>query len=213
MDAALYLLLNSALLVGAMALIFSLLGFWAGWLVWGKKAPDEYEYDSEEARARAENWFHEVEARSEAAERALEAYEAQPEAPVESSAPVPVEEIPEHNAQADQEERVADDSSFATAQQPQSDTDTSKVYSDDTLGLLYKEPPDAVDDLTVIKGIGAVLNGKLKGMGIYTYRQIADWDPAKIESSTNIPFKDRILRDDWISQSQKLHREKYGELF
>jgi hypothetical protein len=83
---------------------------------------------------------------------------------------------------------------------------------DDSLGLVYSEAPDHADDLTALKGVAKVLNGKLNDFGVYTYRQIAGWNDSIVaEFSTRLSFKDRVQRDDWIGQAKALHKEKYGE--
>lgn len=64
---------------------------------------------------------------------------------------------------------------------------------------------DGVDDLTRIKGIGPVLRDKLQGLGIRTYRQIADLtaaDTARLDDSLNL--RGRIEREDWIAQARAL---------
>ena len=64
------------------------------------------------------------------------------------------------------------------------------------------ESADA-DDLTQINGIGPVIAGKLNGLGITTYKQIAELsaeDVEKIDGELN--FKGRIEREEWISQAQ-----------
>ena len=90
-------------------------------------------------------------------------------------------------------------------------TDTSG-HMDEALGLVYSQAPEQQDDLTALKGVAAVLNGKLNDLGIYTYRQIASWNDDNVaEVSTRLSFKDRVKRDDWIGQARALHKEKYGE--
>ena len=92
------------------------------------------------------------------------------------------------------------------------DVSAGKAHVDGSLGLIYSERPDHADDLTALKGVAKVLNGKLNDFGIYTYRQIAGWDdPIIDEFSTRLSFKDRVKRDDWVGQAKALHKEKYGE--
>jgi predicted flap endonuclease-1-like 5' DNA nuclease len=63
-----------------------------------------------------------------------------------------------------------------------------------------------------ISGIAAVLEKKLNEFGIYTYRQIMDWDEAAVEEfSTLLAFRDRIQRDDWMGQARHLYEEKYSK--
>ena len=61
------------------------------------------------------------------------------------------------------------------------------------------------DDLTRIKGIGSVLNGKLNRLGITTLRQIADFDDADIERiNKELDFPGRIEREQWVEQAKAL---------
>jgi len=86
-----------------------------------------------------------------------------------------------------------------------------KPENDPKLGLVFKTPPPAEmrDDLTALKGIAKVLENRLHEFGIYTWEQIATWSPEHVkEFSARLAFKDRIQREDWIGQAQKLHAEK-----
>lgn len=61
------------------------------------------------------------------------------------------------------------------------------------------------DDLTRINGIGEVLEGKLKALGITTFRQIADFTAEDIEQTNEqLAFKGRIEREEWVEQAKKL---------
>ena len=72
---------------------------------------------------------------------------------------------------------------------------------------------DDSDDLKKIPGIGEVLETRLNSLGIYTFREIANWNEQKIrESAAKIgPFKGRIRRDNWIGSAKDLHHKKYDE--
>ncbi len=66
-------------------------------------------------------------------------------------------------------------------------------------------PSGEPDDLKKILGIGAVLEEKLNGMGIYHYSQIAEFTPSDIENiNTHLNFPGRIERDEWIPQAKNL---------
>ncbi len=68
-------------------------------------------------------------------------------------------------------------------------------------------PQGEPDDLKLISGIGPVLEGKLHGLGIYHFRQIAAWTDAEIAWVDGfLNFKGRITRDDWIGQAERLAR-------
>ena len=59
------------------------------------------------------------------------------------------------------------------------------------------------DNLTDINGIGPVIEGKLKAMGITTFQQIADLSAEDVERiDGELNFKGRIEREEWISQAK-----------
>ncbi|NRB50097.1 MAG: DUF1049 domain-containing protein [Saprospiraceae bacterium] len=62
------------------------------------------------------------------------------------------------------------------------------------------------DDLTLINGVGPFIEKKLNDIGIYTYKQIAEFDGPKIEQVTRdvAYFPGRIEKDDWVGQAKKL---------
>ena len=74
------------------------------------------------------------------------------------------------------------------------------------------EPAPAVDgakadDLTVIKGIGKVIEKKLHEMGITSFRQIAAMTPEDAHRVNEaIEFPGRVERENWIEQARTLSR-------
>jgi len=83
---------------------------------------------------------------------------------------------------------------------------------DPILGLVYTKKPKEIDDLKQIKGVAKVIEGKLHQVGIYTFRQIVEWDAAAIDAfSEKLSFKGRIRNEGWQKQCAKFHAEKYGE--
>ena len=73
------------------------------------------------------------------------------------------------------------------------------------------EPPLNGDDLTRIKGIGKVLSGKLNGLGITTFRQIADFtdeDVTRLNRDLKLPG--RIERERWIEQARSFLEGGHG---
>ena len=68
------------------------------------------------------------------------------------------------------------------------------------------------DDLKDIIGIGPFLERKLNAIGIYTYRQVANFTKEDSETVNRIIefFPGRIERDNWVDQSQAFHERKYG---
>jgi NADH-quinone oxidoreductase subunit E len=66
-------------------------------------------------------------------------------------------------------------------------------------------PPQGIDDLKLISGVGPKLESLLHDLGIYRFDQIADWTAAHVAwVDERLKFKGRIERDDWISQAQIL---------
>jgi predicted flap endonuclease-1-like 5' DNA nuclease len=63
------------------------------------------------------------------------------------------------------------------------------------------------DDLTKINGVGPKIQKKLNELGIYSYRQIAEFSPEDIETvaASLKVFKGRIGRDNWIGQAAALN--------
>lgn len=83
---------------------------------------------------------------------------------------------------------------------------------DPQFGIVYLTAPEQTDDLTHLKGVASVIEGRLNEVGVYTYRQIALWSDENIrEISSQLAFKDRILRENWRDQARELHFQKYGE--
>lgn len=71
------------------------------------------------------------------------------------------------------------------------------------LGLV--SAPANPDDLKRIKGIGAVNEKALNGLGIYTFAQIADWNADNISWVEGfLAFPGRIGRENWVDQSKTL---------
>jgi predicted flap endonuclease-1-like 5' DNA nuclease len=69
-----------------------------------------------------------------------------------------------------------------------------------------------IDDLTQIVGIGKVFEKTLHELGIYSFRQIANFGPSDI-ARVNMElkeFKGRMEQDDWVGQARELYFQKYG---
>ena len=72
--------------------------------------------------------------------------------------------------------------------------------------------PDAMattgaDDLTVIKGIGKVIEKKLHELGITSFSQIAAMTPDEAHKVNQaIEFPGRVERENWIEQARQLAR-------
>lgn len=83
---------------------------------------------------------------------------------------------------------------------------------DPLLGVVYPTRPVRWDDLTLLRGVGEVLQNRLHERGIFTFKQIASWtEETAREIAQQIEAKDRIQRDYWVQQACELHYLKYGE--
>lgn len=61
------------------------------------------------------------------------------------------------------------------------------------------------DDLKLIKGIGRQNEGRLHGLGIWHFDQIAAWTPGNVEwVGGYLAFPGRIEREDWVGQARAL---------
>jgi predicted flap endonuclease-1-like 5' DNA nuclease len=68
------------------------------------------------------------------------------------------------------------------------------------------------DDLKDIVGVGPFLERKLHSLGIYTFRQVGNFAKEDIDKVNELIefFPGRIERDNWVSQAQAFHEQKYG---
>lgn len=66
------------------------------------------------------------------------------------------------------------------------------------------------DDLKAIVGVGPFLEKKLHAIGIYTFRQIANFTKEDIDTINDIIefFPGRIERDNWVGQATDLGKKK-----
>ncbi|MEO1322775.1 MAG: hypothetical protein AAFV59_07185 [Pseudomonadota bacterium] len=66
-------------------------------------------------------------------------------------------------------------------------------------------PNGSADDLTKIKGIGPKLSKRLNALGIYHFKQIAEWSEDQAQWVDDyLAFKGRVAREAWISQARIL---------
>jgi predicted flap endonuclease-1-like 5' DNA nuclease len=80
---------------------------------------------------------------------------------------------------------------------------------DPELGLVFKQAPEASDDLTQIKGVSLQIARQLQEFGIHTFAQIASWEERQVrEVSNRLAFKDRIQRERWVEQARSLNEAK-----
>ena len=74
------------------------------------------------------------------------------------------------------------------------------------------QPAQEIDDLKEIIGIGKVFEGALNELGVYSFRQLANFgiaDIARVNTKLK-EFKGRMEQDDWIGQAKELLFKKHG---
>ncbi|MBK9113771.1 MAG: hypothetical protein IPM88_19500 [Nitrospira sp.] len=92
-------------------------------------------------------------------------------------------------------------------------TESGSTGSATTKRSAGKGHPAQKDDLKQIHGIGPVMERVLNRMGMFTFRQIAEWKEQDVEhmASELNTFPDRIRHDNWIDGAKEQHFLKYGE--
>lgn len=67
------------------------------------------------------------------------------------------------------------------------------------------------DDLKDIVGVGPFLERKLHSLGIYTFRQVANFTKEDIDKVNELIefFPGRIERDNWVDQAKAFHSRKH----
>ena len=66
-------------------------------------------------------------------------------------------------------------------------------------------PLGSADDLTRIKGIGPKLSKRLNELGIFHFKQIADWSSQEADWVDDyLASRGRVAREAWITQARKL---------
>lgn len=84
------------------------------------------------------------------------------------------------------------------------ETETESI-NDDWRPMGLSDAPSDSDELKRIKGIGSVIEETLNGLGIYQFKQIANWDENNVLWVENfLAFPGRIKREDWITQAKTL---------
>ena len=73
-------------------------------------------------------------------------------------------------------------------------------------------PREEWDDLTLIHGVGPVLQRLLHRMGVHRFEQMMNWDTDDIAAVTaRLPnFKGRIEREGWVESARREYERKYG---
>ncbi len=103
----------------------------------------------------------------------------------------------------DIEEGDEDESDYFTLTRVE---EAKKIINEKLGENIHKSTLAEKDDLKKINGIGPFIEQKLNALGIYTFKQVSQFDPPFIQSLTEAIqfFPGRIERDDWVGQAKKL---------
>jgi len=73
------------------------------------------------------------------------------------------------------------------------------------LAATFRTGEQEPDDLTMIRGVGRVLEARLNAYGVFTYRQIAAWTVDELTIFGRLMgFGDRVRREDWPGQCRRI---------
>ena len=117
-------------------------------------------------------------------------------------------EIDRLQSELEARQTVTEDAAPAAGAPPTRAPSEDEESEDQAYGLASEpvsEPSEGTDDLTKIKGIGRVLEGKLHGLGVTTFRQIAEFSAADIDRiNAVLDFPGRIEREQWVEQAKAI---------
>ncbi|SNZ06275.1 endonuclease [Cohaesibacter gelatinilyticus] len=114
----------------------------------------------------------------------------------------PAETLSEEDLAAEEEKMAT---ALAALPKDASAEDKANLVGNRPSSLLDAPRNGSADDLKQIKGVGKVIEGKLNGLGIYHFDQIANLSRKEINwITTFLSFKGRIDREDWIGQARIL---------
>lgn len=86
-----------------------------------------------------------------------------------------------------------------------SQADAGMTRFDPILGSVFATAPSEPDNLQMINGIDDLMEEKLNRLGVYTFDQIMQWDQRAVdEFSSILALKDRIERQQWVTQARNL---------
>lgn len=125
--------------------------------------------------------------------------------------------VKESEAAPEPDEQPEDSASEPPAEQVAKPSASAGSSAVERMGELAERTaggkPPANDNLKKIHGVGPKIEKLLKGLGITSFLQVANFTPEDIETVTEAldAFPGRIERDDWVSSADKLYREKYEE--
>ncbi len=109
-------------------------------------------------------------------------------------------------------QHAAKDAEIARLRMPPAPVAPAPV-ANEKLPLFLDAPRGAPDDLKLIKGVGEKLNALLNSLGIFHFRQVANWTDAEVAEVDGKMdnFKGRIVRDACIPQAKLLGAGAFEE--
>ncbi|WP_290997662.1 hypothetical protein [Hoeflea sp.] len=120
--------------------------------------------------------------------------------PVKDGAVAVVEKL-----KSDAEIAAAVASEPASASRPAKTAAAKALEPEDYRRPAEIEKPATPDDLKLISGVGPKLEQVLNGLGVWTFAQIAAWQPEEVAWVDDyLQFTGRIDRDEWIAQAGEL---------
>ncbi len=80
------------------------------------------------------------------------------------------------------------------------------IEVDESYGIVYVIRPDEVDNIKLVKGIGATFAERLHSVGVYRFKQIALWGDGNVEAFARLlgTHRHRIYREGWIRQAREM---------
>ena len=130
----------------------------------------------------------------------VKAKAAKAETPVKDAAVAVVEKL-----KSDAEVAAAVASEPTPVSKSKSAAPTATLEPEDFRRPAEIEKPETPDDLKLISGVGPKLEQVLNGLGVWTFAQIAGWQPEEAAWVDDyLQFRGRIERDDWISKAGAL---------
>lgn len=80
-----------------------------------------------------------------------------------------------------------------------------EIISSNKPPLLLQARPEGKDNLTLIKGVGRVLEMNLNRLGVYHFNQISSWtNEQQVWVDEKMGLLGRIKREDWVEQAKSL---------
>jgi predicted flap endonuclease-1-like 5' DNA nuclease len=185
-------------------LVAALLGLFAGWLIWGRRATNDKATD-ETASLRS--------AKAKAADGAAQA-SATAAGLALKAAPAPNAEAAGGVTTMSQTGAAKADAEKPAMAKPTTNSEAAKSDSGETTAPKLADKPQGLtnarngkpDDLKLIKGVGPKLEALCNKLGFYHFDQIANWTAKEVAwVDDNLEgFKGRVTREDWVQQARDL---------